>query len=68
MIELLLTVCLAADPASCRDTSLTFDGEGLTKMQCLMSAPAMVARWADDHPKWTVTRWACQPAGLAAKI
>ena len=68
MIELLVSVCLIAEPARCQDVSLTFSGESVTPMQCLVGAQSEIARWVDTHPRWAVKRWRCQPAGQVAKI
>lgn len=67
MIELLVSVCLIAHPARCKDVTLSFD-DAVTPMQCLIGAQPQIAKWANTHPQWTVRRWRCQPAGLFAKI
>jgi hypothetical protein len=68
MIELLLSVCLSTEPNSCKDVALSYAAENLTPFQCMMGAQPEIAKWADAHPKWTVKRWTCQPAGQIAKI
>ena len=67
MIELALVVCLAAEPAKCKDVGLVYDSEALTPMQCIMRAPPEIAKWTESHPKWNVMRWSCRPAGTIAK-
>jgi hypothetical protein len=37
-------------------------------MQCMMRAQPEIAKWVDEHPRWTVKRWSCRPAGKFAKI
>ncbi len=59
MIELVLTVCVVAQPDTCVDQHLLFDWEGSPR-QCMMSAPPFVARWAGQHREWFVRRWKCQ--------
>jgi hypothetical protein len=67
MIELALVACLVSDPSTCKDVGLTYSGESVTPMQCLMGAGPEIARWTDEHPRWTVRRWTCRPAGRFAK-
>lgn len=59
MIELVLTVCVAAHPDRCRDEHMLFDRD-YTPRQCMMSAPPFVAQWGGQHPEWFVQRWKCQ--------
>lgn len=68
MLELLVSVCLIADPSRCKDVNLVYSAETLTPMQCLMGAQAEIAKWVESHPQWTARRWTCQKAGLYAKI
>jgi hypothetical protein len=68
MIELALVACLAADLTKCKDVGLVYDTESLTQMQCMMGAQPEIAKWVDEHPRWTVKRWSCRPAGKFAKI
>ena len=66
MIELVFTACLAAAPAECRESSLTFAGD-VTPMACLMNAQGELARWGEAHPKWRIACWRCRHAAHAAK-
>jgi hypothetical protein len=68
MIELFVSVCLLSDPSRCKDVSLVYTTENLTPMQCLMGAPAEIAKWSESHPNWVAKRWTCRPAGQVAKI
>lgn len=68
MIELLVSVCLVAEPDKCKDVSMVFDADSVTPMQCMMGAAPEIAKWVDEHPKWVAKRWTCQPAGRIAKI
>lgn len=68
MIELVISVCLIAEPLRCKDVNLVFDGDGLSPMQCMMGAQIEIAKWIDGHPKWVAKRWTCQRAGQIAKI
>jgi len=67
MIELVLSVCLLADPTRCKEVSLVYSAEGLTPMQCVMMAPPEIAKWAEGHPNYFAKKWGCRPAGRLAK-
>lgn len=58
MVDLILTVCLSANPSSCRDEHLYFESHG-SLMQCMFLAPSEIAKWSQEHPALKVTRWKC---------
>lgn len=58
MVDLILTVCLATNPGSCRDEHLYFESNGRL-MHCMFMAPFEIAKWAQQHPKLRVKRWKC---------
>lgn len=60
MIELVLVVCLAATPTSCREERPGFAGLSMTS--CVMQGQMLVARWLTEHPFLTLSRWRCEPA------
>jgi hypothetical protein len=57
LIDLILTVCLAANPAKCRTERLHFENRG--SLQCMFLAPAEIAKWSQEHPALKVVRWTC---------
>lgn len=59
MTELLLVVCLLAEPAQCRERSLVFTGD-TSPMECMMDAQTELAKWASTHPKLSIQSWKCQ--------
>jgi len=59
MIELVFTVCVLAQPATCKDEHLLFDSDRSLR-QCMMSAQTALARWGAQHPEWFVQRWQCR--------
>ncbi len=61
MIVLAFTVCLFADPEFCEKKRLTFT-ERMTLFTCVMRAQPQLAKWAELHPKWRITRWRCEMA------
>jgi hypothetical protein len=61
VIALLLTVCLIGAPSDCRDHKIALV-PGVTVIQCMMTAPAHIAKWSEEHPGWHVERWQCSDA------
>ena len=49
MVDLILTVCLAASPDKCRDEHLYFESHG-SLMQCMFLAPTEIVKWSEQHP------------------
>ena len=66
MIELVMTVCIVTQPATCRDQRMLFDASS-TPMQCMMAAQPTIAQWGTEHPRWFVQRWKCQYPRKGAK-
>jgi hypothetical protein len=58
LVDLSLTVCLAANPAKCRTERLHFENHG-SVLQCMFLAPAEIAKWSELHPALKVVRWTC---------
>jgi hypothetical protein len=58
MIAIVLSTCLLADPAVCRDQTIRLTAE-VSPVSCMMKAPPHVARWSEEHPEWRVVRWRC---------
>jgi hypothetical protein len=59
LVELVLTACLAANGANCRQERLYFENPG-SLMQCMFMAQPQIAQWSVGHPHLRVTRWRCQ--------
>ena len=55
MVDLILTVCLSANPGDCRDEHLYFESRG-SLFQCMMLAPSEIAKWSQEHPALKVRR------------
>jgi hypothetical protein len=66
MIELIVTVCALAQPSQCEDQHLQYLVQGSLR-QCAMSAQPYLARWINEHPKWTIVRWHCEVPHLREK-
>ncbi|MCO5064480.1 MAG: hypothetical protein M9924_08670 [Rhizobiaceae bacterium] len=58
LVDLILTVCLTANPTSCRDEHLLFESRG-SLMRCMWQAPIQIAQWSQEHPTVKVVRWKC---------
>ena len=58
MVDLILTVCLTANPSHCRDEHLYFQSSG-SLVQCMYTAPPEIAKWTQQQPALTVVRWKC---------
>ena len=58
MIDLVLTVCLLANPDKCRTEHVYFESRG-SLVQCMRLAPPEIAKWSEEHPALKVVRWRC---------
>ena len=67
MVDLILTVCLAASPDKCRDEHLYFESHG-SLMQCMFLAPTEIVKWSEQHPAYKVKRWKCAFPGKDEQI
>ncbi len=67
VVNLIFTVCLAADPSSCRTEQLTFESRG-NLMHCMFLAPAEIAKWTEQHPALNVVRWKCAVPGYEVAL
>jgi hypothetical protein len=67
MVDLILTVCLATNPNSCRDEHLLFESSG-SLFQCMILAPAEIAKWSSGHPALKIVRWRCSFPDKSRKI
>lgn len=68
MFEILLSVCLAAEPSRCKDEHLTLLEDAALPYQCMLAGQIEIVRWSESHPKWNVKRWTCAPAGRFANL
>lgn len=67
MIELVMSICLIAEPSRCKDVRLSFAEENVTPHACLMNGQIEIAKWMEGHPDWQVAKWSCGRGGLYAK-
>ena len=62
MIELVFIVCLTANSEYCEERNLLF-AENMSPYTCMMQAQPQLAAWANEHPKWRVSKWSCRAGG-----
>jgi hypothetical protein len=67
VIELYMTVCLAAAPSQCKDVVFNSYDETVLPMQLLSTAQAEAAKWSQCHPGWVVSRYGTRRAGQYGK-
>lgn len=65
MIELAAIFCTLI--GNCREVSLIYSPDSVTPMQCMIGAQPELAKWAIEHPGFSVKRWSCRIAGRYAK-
>jgi hypothetical protein len=61
MLAIVLSACLANQPAVCRDYKIPIN-EGIDAMRCTTDAPPYFAQWAEEHPGWKIRSWRCASA------
>jgi hypothetical protein len=68
-VELILTVCALAQPASCDERKIMLESATGSTRNCMMQAMPYIAQWSGEHPSVTVTRWRCvAPGAEGSKI
>jgi len=58
-MELVLLVCLAASPETCREERLQVSYVETDPRMCMAGAVPTIAEWSGDHPEWRIARWRC---------
>lgn len=56
---LLMTICLAANPTTCREERLSFSFEETSHTACIVHGQSALADWQRTHPGWRIGRWRC---------
>lgn len=64
MIELIFVACLSAAPTTCERGALQFTD--ITVTACTFGAQPELARWAGEHPGWSIRRWSCRAMRLGS--
>lgn len=67
-MNLVLLVCLAASPETCREERLLIGYDLVDQRACMMGSAPIIAEWIDVHPEWQVSRWTCGGADLGRRV
>lgn len=59
MLILALSVCLAQDPATCKDVHLPFFNTAIPAKECVRYGEPEIDRWLNRHPDWRVKTRTC---------
>jgi hypothetical protein len=65
MIELVFSVCMLAQPQTCKDVHMTFLEQKVSAAQCMMNGQFQMAEWVNTHPEWKIERFKCQAVQTA---
>lgn len=68
MIEIVLSVCLLANPSDCKEISLAQMGEKVTPYACMFRGQVTASRWAKENPQYKIAKWKCSAAREFAKL
>jgi hypothetical protein len=63
IVDLILAVCMVADPSNCRDEHLYFESQGSLR-HCMAEAIPTAAQWAGQHPEWRIVKFHCEWATM----
>ncbi|HXZ14485.1 MAG TPA: hypothetical protein VEH77_00660, partial [Roseiarcus sp.] len=66
-IQLVMTVCALAQPATCEERRETFSTDTVSIVGCMIGAQPYIAKWSGEHPTLRVTRWRCTLSGVDGK-
>jgi hypothetical protein len=58
MIAIILSACMANQPAVCRDYRIPLHANA-DPTHCAAHAPPYFAQWSNEHPGWQIKRWRC---------
>ncbi|WP_181707220.1 hypothetical protein [Chthonobacter rhizosphaerae] len=61
-IQIVMYVCLLANPSACEEKAIPANDAG-TVSQCMFWAQPHIAQWSVTHPKYKIVRWKCSVQG-----
>ena len=70
MFSIVILACSILHGAQCQTKELVFvdEGQSATPYGCMVGGMQQVAKWATEHPNWSVHGWKCgRPSGQHAK-
>lgn len=68
MISIFAVACSLLAGQTCRTVTLTYDAEAVSMYECFLYGQMELAKWAIDHPNWSISRWRCGLAGQEAAL
>lgn len=68
IIEIVLSVCLLADPGRCKDVRLSYmSDDAITPHNCMIYGQSEISKWTEGNPNWSIMKWTCgHPSQLKA--
>lgn len=63
-MEIVLYVCLLADPKQCKEERLPQIIETTNPMRCATISARYMAMWMVEHPAWKLIGWKCDRPGF----
>jgi len=57
MVSLVLVICLADSPETCREEAAAVEADG--GLSCLREGQPIATAWLAEHPKWVLRGWRC---------
>ncbi len=67
-MDLVLLVCLAASPQTCREERVAMTIEQTDPRLCMAGAVPTIVEWTETNPEWQVSRWKCGRMAQAAAL
>jgi len=68
LMNLVLLVCLATSPGTCREERLLVGYDLVDARACMMGSAPIIAEWTEAHPEWQVSRWSCGGADRERRV
>jgi hypothetical protein len=62
-MEIVLYVCLLADPTACKEEHLPNLVQTNQPSKCATVSMLYMAQWMGEHPAWKLVRWSCTRPG-----
>ncbi|SON55747.1 hypothetical protein HDIA_2206 [Hartmannibacter diazotrophicus] len=67
-LDVVLLVCLLADPSACEEKLIPVQNHG-SLAACVWEAQPYIAQWSASHPNYTIKKWHCEnPRNHRVKI
>jgi hypothetical protein len=62
ILEMIMTVCLLAEPKACHDERFKFVDPKISLLECMMGTAIMaeIMEWRRKHPEYRIDGWSCR--------